>query len=118
MCPSRRDGMSGFEQPQRFYLAGDRPDTWIDHTIRDGTELVFDRIPGNELPGYLYTVPTGQAFRPVYDPCFANRNRTGVKCCHAPMRSQSYGGAFAARALRFFDRAWGSSGFLWSGQRK
>src|SRR5215475_7215503 len=26
---------------------------------------------------------------------FANRSGTGVKCCHAPMRGQSYAGAFA-----------------------
>jgi hypothetical protein len=31
----------------------------IGRSLRDG--LFFDRIPGNELPGYLHSVPSGQS---------------------------------------------------------
>jgi hypothetical protein len=46
---------------------------------------------------------------PVCDPCFGNSTGTGVKCCHAAMRGQSYPGTLATLSFRFFDRTWGGS---------
>src|ERR1700741_2131163 len=88
-----------------------------DHTVPYGGTFIA-QIPRNKLPGCLHCVPTGQVFRPVCDPCFANRSQTSVKCCHAPMRGESYPRAFATLTFRFFDRAWGGSRFLWGGPRK
>jgi hypothetical protein len=31
-----------------------------DHTVPGGTDLCLGRVPGNELPGYDHSVPTGQ----------------------------------------------------------
>src|SRR5260221_12841748 len=48
------------------------------HTVPSGTVSLFGRIPGNKLPGYDHSVPTGQS------PMAPNSKRRLKKCDEQP----------------------------------
>ena len=43
-----------------IWFAGLNDIVAADHTVPYGTDLFLRRVPGNELPGYDHSVPTGQ----------------------------------------------------------
>jgi hypothetical protein len=49
------------------------------HTVPYGTVSVFAPIPGNKLPGYLHSIPTGQKpYRPIGIDQLPARYRKGI----------------------------------------
>jgi hypothetical protein len=51
-----------------------------DHTVPYGTDLCLGRVPGNELPGYDHSVPTGQISFFRFEASHECRSRQQARC--------------------------------------